>query len=318
VIEGKEYIVSSSNDILEKIRIINTLTIKGMNNPKIIEFANECKNSKNPIRCAFDKAYQLAVFRSSPEDRQQFRSIDNIVRTRQANCTGYVEVIGAILRRLNIPYKLRVSGFEKNEFIHIYLIANGYILDCTLGQSQNNKDSFINRPLNGSFNKEMNLPHKKDFNMNTVLNGTRRTRRRNLIQGNLNLDPVTAAAIGEIAEGYKSPDGSINTQELTNDVKQLLSLGGYGINTLTDIITKYFNPCKRGCDIKYPFNRDMRLACKQDCVRRGLTELSKDSLLTIQNHFEPQLKKQQAGLGNMGNILLLGAVVSGAVYYATK
>jgi hypothetical protein len=214
--------------------------------------------------------------RPSPEDKQQFKTIRYILKNRTANCTGYVTIIGSILKALELPYTLRVTGIldpQTNQiaWIHIYILSGGYVMDATIGQDQNGSANFDNRKINSTFNSEYPYRYKKDFDypMITVLNG----------RNNLNMDPATAQAMSEIAMSYKDPEtGRMDINALSNDVRTIIDLGQYGAHTLYSFVNTYFNPCKRGCDVRYPFNIVKRRACKRDCIRQNLQNLTQQDL----------------------------------------
>ena len=163
------------------INEIKNLISKARLNPVIIEISKKAKSIENENEkelFIFDSIYNLAVFRASPENRQQLRTAENIIRTKQANCTGYTTLIGAVLENCNIPYKLRLVDVNGNGYSHIYIKTNNNVLDCILSQKQDNTESFENRQK-GYFNYEISYLHKIDFPMITTINGMKQGRIRN-------------------------------------------------------------------------------------------------------------------------------------------
>jgi hypothetical protein len=145
---------------------------------RISEVARTIPNIEKRNKFIYESVYNLAVYRSSPENRQQLKTVDNITRTKKANCTGYTTVLASIFNNLKEPYKMRLVDTKGNGFDHIYLINNNIVLDCVLGQNQNEKDNFYNRIKNGLYNNEVSFLRKKDFNnMLTVVNGRVRSNR---------------------------------------------------------------------------------------------------------------------------------------------
>lgn len=228
-----EIFLTENNNLLSKLQVIEQLIDLGTKHTEIINAAKECRKAHIPERCAFEFAFNKAVFRASPFDRQQFRTVNNILRTGNANCTGYVTVIGSILRLLNIPFEFVVAGSSSESVDHIYLKSRNYILDCVIGQNEDGTESFDNRNRISSFNVEF----KKNFrrvipvNMITVLNGNKLALKRTNLYYPNRINGIFSTAI-----------------ELLGD------------------------PCKRDCDIKHPFNKDKRQECKSLCPESTVGE----------------------------------------------
>lgn len=170
----------SINDVVKEIKL---LIEKGKENETVKKIALSSQAIENPLeqqKFIFDLVYNIAVFKPSPQDRQQLRTVENILRTQTANCTGYTTFIASILENLKIPYKLRLVDTDGNGFSHIYIVTNNSVMDCILGQKQDGTQTFENRP-NGMFNFESDYKKKKDYTMITTLNGTKgRIRNKNL------------------------------------------------------------------------------------------------------------------------------------------
>lgn len=184
------------NDVITEIKKLIHL---GNDNPTIKQIALEASNindAYNQEKFVFDSVYNLAVFRASPMDRQQLRTVENIIRTKEANCTGYTTLIGSIFENLKIPYKLRLVDTDGTGFAHIYIVTKNNVLDCILSQKQDDTQTFENR-LDGLFNFETEFKRKKDFPMITTING--RIRRKKLINRNVNgfWDTILTPLLGD-------------------------------------------------------------------------------------------------------------------------
>jgi hypothetical protein len=161
----------SYNDV---IREIKKLIYQGSKNEHIKEIS-EIINKSQPIEILLNEvliiAFDSAVFVPSPDNKQQLRTVENILREQKANCTGYVTLIGAILENLKIPYTLRLVDVNGRGFEHIYIYSSGYVLDAILGQKQNGTETFQNRIQKPYFNYEVKYKTKIDYPMITTING---------------------------------------------------------------------------------------------------------------------------------------------------
>lgn len=186
----------SYNDVIKEIK--NQIYL-GVENPKVLKIvnqANQIENQNEKEKFIFDSVYDLAVFRTTPSDRQQLRSAANIIRNKKANCTGYTTLIGSILENLKIPYTLRLVDTDGRGFNHIYVKTNNNVLDCIISQKQDDTEVFGNR-IEGLFNYEVNYLTKKDFPMVTVING--RISRNRINNRNLNgiYDSIFGLLLGD-------------------------------------------------------------------------------------------------------------------------
>ncbi len=138
--------------------------IEGTKNPEIVEIASEASKIKSPYQrqqFVYRKIYNLAHFLASPEDRQQMRSVTNMVREGKANCTGYSILISSVLLLLGDIHNFRLVDSKGDGYDHIYVITPYSTLDAVLGQPQDGTDSFMNRNSNGSFDTEPMFLKKK-------------------------------------------------------------------------------------------------------------------------------------------------------------
>jgi len=155
------------------IHFIKQRIYEGKDNVEVLRIANEASKIQNPIQqdaYIFHQVYDLAVFRPSPEDRQQLRTVYNIVKEEEANCTGYTTIIGSILENLNKSYTLRIVDLDGTGFSHIYPKTRFSVMDEIITQKQDGTEEFHTRkaPL---FNHELEYVKKIDFPMITTLNG---------------------------------------------------------------------------------------------------------------------------------------------------
>lgn len=195
--KDNEIIILKNDSTIDMIEEIKKQIIIGSKIPLIQQIGEQSKNLilSQQLEFIFQYSYDLAVFRLSPNNRQQLRTVKNIIRTGFANCTGYVELIGSILYYLKIPFNLRLIDLDNSGYSHIYIESQGFILDACIGQKQDDTDTKENRPTIGQFNNEVNYYKKKDFNMLTVVNGTRTKRSRNKVNGYFD---QAGAAIGDL------------------------------------------------------------------------------------------------------------------------
>jgi len=179
---------------------IKKLIYEGVNNPTIKEISFEASKIQNTLtqdKYIFDKVYNLAVFKPSPNDRQQLRTVENIIRTKYANCTGYATLLGSIFENLKKPYTLRLVDMDNTGFSHIYIKTKNAVLDCILNQKQDGTQTFQGRK-EGLFNYEVNYKNKNDYPMITTINGRISTNRlRNKTQINGFWDTLLTPLLGD-------------------------------------------------------------------------------------------------------------------------
>lgn len=184
------------NDVINIIKKHIRSGASNLTVQKIALQASKINNVFEQEKFVFDSVYDLAVFRASPMNRQQLRTVENIIRTQEANCTGYTTLIGSIFENLKIPYKLRLVDTDGSGFAHIYIVTNNNVLDCILSQKQDDTETFKNR-IDGLFNFETEFKRKKDFTMITTING--RIRQKKVINRNVNgfWDTILTPILGD-------------------------------------------------------------------------------------------------------------------------
>ena len=174
----KKTILSENTNVEQTLYWIKKMSVLGSQDLKIIELSKKFKINENVLKDVFDKVYDLAYYMPDINGKQQIKTVSRILNDNQANCVNYSILIGSILLNLKIDFYFKIVGFN-TEFEHIYIIAinpvtkEKQVLDCVLGQNQQGKASFINRPLNGQFNKECKYKFDKLYKLASleILNG---------------------------------------------------------------------------------------------------------------------------------------------------
>ena len=121
------------------------------------------KNKELRNKILLQIVYDLAVFRSTPKEDQELRSVDNIIKREQANCTQYTTIISSILMLMNEPHLLQLIDQTGKGFDHIYVIIDGHKLDATLGQPINDTAEFNTRKKESTFNYNLDYYRKSNL-----------------------------------------------------------------------------------------------------------------------------------------------------------
>jgi hypothetical protein len=192
MLQDKDVIVITENSsIPNTINWIKKLTIQASHHPEIKQIAEEARQSDNVLKFVFDYSYDKILYVPNEGKKQQLRTVWNFLRTRKGNCAIYVELIGAVLLNLGIPFKFRVVNYITEdpktgaqiipkEMMHVYIVTkDGTVLDPVIGQRQDGTDTWTNRPRNGQFNVELPYYKKIDYPM----------ARLEILQGNLGANP---------------------------------------------------------------------------------------------------------------------------------
>jgi len=167
-------------DVLNTIR---ALAERAQSLPEILEISGLAELINDPYqkqKYIFEHVYNLAVFKESEEDRQQLRSVTNILRTGYANCTGYVTILSSVLLNLKIPFILRITSEDGEAYTHVYVVSDYFypaVMDEVISQQQDGTDTFKNRRP-ALFDTEVNYLTKLDYPMITLLQGSRVYRNR--------------------------------------------------------------------------------------------------------------------------------------------
>lgn len=181
-ISNKRISISDKTSLNKTMFYLRKIARLSASHPLIIKQAQKLSKAKDQLKAVFDFAYNNVLYKPDPLDVQELRFAHRSLREKRGNCTDYAILISALLQNLGIRHKFRVVAFEKdNGFEHIYIIANdGVPLDPVIGHKQDGTDSFSNRPLKGSFHKEIGYLRKKDYRMTKLvaLGSTRSAQRR--------------------------------------------------------------------------------------------------------------------------------------------
>ena len=310
-----EYVFSKKDDLLTAVRVIDALAERGRTLPEIQEKSKQCAVATDPLECVFNYAFNKAVFRATPEDRQQLRTVSNILREGKANCTGYVTLMASILKNLNIPYIYRVTGPIKDYVTHIYLIANGKDLDCTIGQVDNELERQAAK--RGYYNIEAPANYKKDFksNMISVLNDQRRIHLRGntaFLNGCNKLnhrprlnEPLTAAAIASQLDPKTITAVTENLPEIVQAGKESV---GAALGLIQGLLKSIWgDPCKRRCEFEHLNTDIVRKRCKEHCDETQAREERLAYNYAMALAYEQGMDVRTAGFGVDPKLLLAGA-----------
>lgn len=273
--QEKTLLTNHSNKDL--ISYIKHYAKQGELNPvikEIAEAANTIRNSTERNKFVYEQVYNLAVFELSPNDRQQLRTVHNMIREQKANCTGYTTLIASILNILKQPYTIRLVDTTGNGYDHIYIISLGNVMDCVLGQQQNNNDSFSNRKINGMFDTQVDYKRKKDSNVLTIVNGGmlrasgKRINSSNSVNGFFD---TFADLLGDECKrscDLKYLSDPYARQDCKEDCARQATTGSYDFPNLS---------CPDRCESMYPND----LNAKQDCIRQCYGQPKDNTILYL-------------------------------------
>jgi predicted Zn-ribbon and HTH transcriptional regulator len=255
--------------------VIKKLSLLGTRNQEIKEAAEYCNKQPDRIKAVFDFAYDKIVYRpdgaeckackweglisellnknSCPNCRsekinskQQLRTIENILRENEGNCTHYATIIGSLLILLDVPFFYRVVNLNRGSglYEHIYIVTkSGIKLDPVIGQKQNGKETKESRPENGKYNKEVKYNYKLDYLMPQleILQGTETVSSERKISGR-----SQAARLGKLSNNLGCCNcggnglGSIfcgkDCQARKNMKTQAKAAGFYGKNAQANVM----------------------------------------------------------------------------------
>jgi len=260
---NQEFILAdphTSKDLLEGMQLAS---IEGKNNDWVQEvayLASKIDNVSEQLAFILEEVYQLAIFRLTPDNRQQLKTVNNIVRNNEANCTQYSIILSSILLVLGRPHMFRLVDQDNKGYGHVYVICEGYTLDAALGHKQNNQDTFDNRKNNSTFDYEVSYLNKKDHPMLTIVNGNRARQARHKMRM---VNSVSTCIDTCIQQGG---DANSCYSYCSDPVEQQTSGGGFNFNQYTQFIPYISNHvCRRECDFQYINDPDGRLRCKEAC-----------------------------------------------------
>jgi Transglutaminase-like superfamily len=166
---GQTVIIKKRASFADTMRHIERIASEGAKHPQIRAISKRIASKPDPVRAAFDFAYNAAVYVPDPLDFQDIRYPQRTLKDGIGNCVDYSVLISSILRNVGIPHRFRVAAYhEPGNWEHIYIVAGGRVLDCVLGQKQDGTETFENRPIFGAFGKEHPAINTKDFQVTTL------------------------------------------------------------------------------------------------------------------------------------------------------
>lgn len=149
---GKSDIYAVNGSTIDAIEAMHSVVLQNSKSPTVKEIARYLKAKSNSreelLQNLANFAYKSAYFVPDPPQLQRVRTVENVLRTREANCVSYTVFISTILKALGIPVTMRavqMEGFEG--FNHIYPIVDDVPLDVVIDQVQDGTE-FFQRPLN--------------------------------------------------------------------------------------------------------------------------------------------------------------------------
>jgi hypothetical protein len=155
---------------------VRKISVEGTKNKQIQEIATLCKSQPDPLKCVFNKVYDLVLYQPCPDNNQSLRTVENMLREGNGNCVNYSTMLASILLLMNVPFFFRTVAYSNpRSYDHIYIVTkSGIVLDPVQGQKQDGTDTRENRPKEGNFNSEVTYKFKQDFAMPnlSILQGT--------------------------------------------------------------------------------------------------------------------------------------------------
>ena len=146
----------------ETVKYIKKLSQEGAKNETLQAAAKYISQMDDPIKGVFDFAYNSAVYYPDPDERQILQPVHVTLRDGKANCVDYSILQSALLRILGIKHYYKMVSFDNApDYDHIYIVANGKVLDPVIGQRQDGSQKKLNRTPH--YNEEVGYVHKKNI-----------------------------------------------------------------------------------------------------------------------------------------------------------
>lgn len=237
--------------------------------PFILSKAQEFLRAEDPIRAVFNYAYEIAVHKND-NDIQFIKTPLRVIDARETNCVGYATLISSILSAMQIPHYFRAADLDGQGFGHIYIrTQSGLTLDPTIGQAQDDSDTFFNRSPTGEYNVQ--VPYYEKFDQMPelrLLNGSRRSRSRragNILNGLASckkqcydqiVDPVGRE------QCYDDCEQEQIVEDMSDDKPGFIDVIGDFFGSLN--IPKL--SCADQCDTIFPGDPKAAMDCKIACV----------------------------------------------------
>jgi hypothetical protein len=127
------------------------------------------KTNKETARNIYD--FLMSLQYEADGENQNIQLPSSLLKTKKADCKSYSLFTAAILENLGIPYELAYASYSSNPVpAHVYVIADGFIIDAVYGKSAEVKGADVfgkqKRP-NYLYLKKFN-PKKINMNINTM------------------------------------------------------------------------------------------------------------------------------------------------------
>ena len=239
--EKKPIVISKNTTNKETVKYIKELAMMGTHNNYLQKIANNCLNSIDPVKSVFDFAYDTAVYFTDPENTQRLQPVHVTIRDKKANCVDYTILQSALLSLMKIPHIYRMVSFDRSkELEHIYIVADGKILDPVINQKQDGTENFESRKPS-AFNKEINYTYKKEIQMPIleIMQGTKE------IQANQFKKRFGRSQASRIGILDLIPKNKLGAIDWTKIITKGLEVGGdvyNSQNTGGSVNTGYTNP----------------------------------------------------------------------------
>ena len=109
---GQTVIIKKRASFADTMRHIERIAAEGAKHPKIKAISRRIASEPDPVRAAFDFAYNAAVYVPDPIDFQDIRYPQRTIRDGIGNCVDYSVLISSILRNVGIPHRFRVAAYH--------------------------------------------------------------------------------------------------------------------------------------------------------------------------------------------------------------
>lgn len=151
--------ISDSASIPLTIQWIKNLIVAGAETDFIKNMVAEYGTD---VKKVFTWLWNNIDYEEDPDNLQNVKTVDRILRDGKANCANYCIILGAYLYAIGQPFSVRIAAYNKDLIPeHIYIITNGMVLDLTAGQSFSNGTLVKTYPkYNYEFN---NSTYHKDY-----------------------------------------------------------------------------------------------------------------------------------------------------------
>lgn len=205
---GHELVLTPWARIKDTIKAIDAVSSHSAATKQASDIATQATS----LQDIFDYVLSKVEYKPDTSSTQTVRTLAASLRNGVGNCVDYVTALSAILKAQGKPHKYRLAGYGNNGFEHIYIIADGKILD----------------PVMGAFNRERAYKLKKDIMPNLkVLNG-----------------PVED--VSRITDQAPGSSGISIYNSLGGLVRQAYRLSKnltYNSNQASQIVTKLYDAC---------------------------------------------------------------------------